>query len=666
MSSPSNYWLSKSGAEYQAQQQMRSAAGNTSYAAQEAWLLQYLSDRARERPIKVLDFGCGFGRFARLLAGAEGVEYFGYDISGAMVADLLEDPPAGLQPVGQRVRVAADVTQAFPGERFDVVFTVSVLIHNSPEDARRLLLQMRDLLAPDGRIVLVENALSALSVRENSWHAGCWLHDVAGVLAPEFDIDIHPDAIPDHGAYVLLPAREGARALTLVSAAQPARPVTVDELRLAGLKRTAIGLQGLEAELRAHAGSAAGAHDEREFLHEEVNRLRLQCEANAGLAEQVESLHSELVFRQQLRGVLREARGDLVAKAPPTGAPGKGRLRAEESAPFLFDAPTDLRFANHDDRFGPAAQVFHKEWFGIRAACGSLPGTKLAISSIHALSAGQLEEIIETCRSRGIDRMVLHGMSDSMYTFAHAMHRAGIRQYVAWHGAATMWLHEAERKYFELAAGLLDKGVIQRLHTIRRGTDAVLGGRSTYPKQLLNPVPNVRIVRAAPRRSESAIAFSPSWNLLHKNLATNLAAAAAAKRVGTIWAMAPDAVMVGHANKKLQRLPAQGQYEIMQTMSCADIVLNVSIVDCHPMVDLEALAAGTPCLRGRLFLDALEDHPYVHATEVENMLSVADVAASADRVLGTPATEMDAMMRDYAAAITQLSMDRYAEFLELQ
>ncbi len=39
------------------------------------------------------------------------------------------------------------------------------------------------------------------------------------------------------------------------------------------------------------------------------------------------------------------------------------------------------------------------------------------------------------------------------------------------------------------------------------------------------------------------------------------------------------------------------------------VTLNVSPTETHQTVALESEAVGTPCLRARLFLDALEDHP---------------------------------------------------------
>jgi hypothetical protein len=93
--------------------------------------------------------------------------------------------------------------------------------------------------------------------------------------------------------------------------------------------------------------------------------------------------------------------------------------------------------------------------------------------------------------------------------------------------------------------------------------------------------------------------------------------------------------------------------------------LNVSLTECHPMVALESEAVGTPCLRARLFLDALDDHPYVRAVEVEDATSPFEVRDVLRRVLGIPRPELKDMIGDYLTAVDRVSTSRYGDFLEL-
>ena len=83
-----DYWQSRRGQAYAEQQSFRLKHANTSYHAQEVWLANHLARMNEQRPgqkIRLLDFGCGFGRIARLVCPLDFIDYYGYDFSQAMV-----------------------------------------------------------------------------------------------------------------------------------------------------------------------------------------------------------------------------------------------------------------------------------------------------------------------------------------------------------------------------------------------------------------------------------------------------------------------------------------------------------------------------------------------------------------------------------------------------
>lgn len=171
-----DYWLNRSGELYADQQKVRREAGNSNYGRQEDWLSGFLMERSVRlgRPVRVLDFGVGFGRLARVLSQHDFVDYFGFDISSAMVEPLLRDPPPALAgDLDRRIRIGSSLPDVMQGEQFDVIFTVSVLIHNSREQASDVLAQMRALLASEGRLCFIENRPVSISLLANLWHAGC-------------------------------------------------------------------------------------------------------------------------------------------------------------------------------------------------------------------------------------------------------------------------------------------------------------------------------------------------------------------------------------------------------------------------------------------------------------------------------------------------------------
>jgi hypothetical protein len=83
------------------------------------------------------------------------------------------------------------------------------------------------------------------------------------------------------------------------------------------------------------------------------------------------------------------------------------------------------------------------------------------------------------------------------------------------------------------------------------------------------------------------------------------------------------------------------------------------------MVNLEAQTMGRPCLRGNLFLDALEEHPYVRLTNIADVSSVDEIVDAIETVASVPQSELRDIVADYQAKSDDVSRSRYLEFLEL-
>jgi SAM-dependent methyltransferase len=112
----------------------------------------------RVRPgARVLDVGCGVGRWSRLLA-ARGAHVTGIDLSPTMIAQAKHRAArAGLTHQCRFIR--QDLAALDAGSRFDLVLGVTVLQHILDADALRSAVQrMTDHLADGGRMVLLEAA----------------------------------------------------------------------------------------------------------------------------------------------------------------------------------------------------------------------------------------------------------------------------------------------------------------------------------------------------------------------------------------------------------------------------------------------------------------------------------------------------------------------------
>jgi SAM-dependent methyltransferase len=106
---------------------------------------------------RVLDVGCGVGRWSRLLA-ARGADVTGVDLSPTMIAEA--ERRAAAEGVAGRCRFQVqDLSNLKVGERFDLVLGVTVLQHILDTEAlRTALTAMTAHLAPGGRMILLEAA----------------------------------------------------------------------------------------------------------------------------------------------------------------------------------------------------------------------------------------------------------------------------------------------------------------------------------------------------------------------------------------------------------------------------------------------------------------------------------------------------------------------------
>jgi SAM-dependent methyltransferase len=117
--------------------------------------------------MRVLDVGCGVGRWSRLLA-ARGASVVGVDLSPTMIAQAQQRAQADGVADRCRFRVQ-DLSQLKVDEQFDMILGVTVLQHILDAAAlRSALTAMTAHLAPGGRMVLLEAAPTELVSRCDS------------------------------------------------------------------------------------------------------------------------------------------------------------------------------------------------------------------------------------------------------------------------------------------------------------------------------------------------------------------------------------------------------------------------------------------------------------------------------------------------------------------
>ena len=218
-----NYlWWQQAGWEWYAEVRLRRET-DPIYAQQESFLRNLFQKEAsrwlreKGRPLRVLDYGCGFGRHIKYLHPLDGVQIYGCDQSASILAagrTLL----LGLFPELENRLTLVEPNQCLPYEddSFDVVLTVSVLTHVAPEDLHGRVTELRRVAK---HIVLnLEMPPAPHSLLWDEIHNGCWFHNLveAHQTVGPCRIEVDADALaPRFAIYTIWPEAEppGARML---------------------------------------------------------------------------------------------------------------------------------------------------------------------------------------------------------------------------------------------------------------------------------------------------------------------------------------------------------------------------------------------------------------------------------------------------------------------
>ncbi len=332
-----------------------------------------------------------------------------------------------------------------------------------------------------------------------------------------------------------------------------------------------------------------------------------------------------------------------------------------------WNTATDTAYSHSHERLDNVLHIFHEHWHGIRAAAGSLPGKKLAISVNRDLTTAEARLLGNSISIANPFRIVFHGMSNNFELLIRHLARAGLGDilYSVHHGAPSMWFNSTERQLSLKHIELGEKGLLKRVHFMKK--DFGIKRHFIFTPLLFNMSPSIKPQQAAKpdeRAPDEQIAFAPSWNLLHKNLYPNVIGAACRPEVRKVIVFAQDFDAPKEFKNKITKIKFINRSQAFALYSRSSITLNASIVDCHPMVNLESQAHGTPCLRSPLHLDSLENHAYVKLTEVQDPTSISEIALKAKNILCMSCVELRDMLFDYQSRSDMLSIERYIDFLE--
>lgn len=332
---------------------------------------------------------------------------------------------------------------------------------------------------------------------------------------------------------------------------------------------------------------------------------------------------------------------------------------------FTFD---ELQWVEQVQSTAPKAiAVAHPEWRGVRSATVNLfPVVKFVEDTLNKERANRLALLLA---ETGCKRFVFCGFPLSYQHLVPAINSLipTAQVYVFWLGNFLQSSEDYNWDAFGLIKQMCEAGQIYKWGFAKKGMAEVMtkiGLRTGFVMSMVNPIPTGPSVPMAGGPHFGIWSMGSSWRKLPYAM---LAAAT----------LIPGAVVHGSgAGQRVQefatamQLRSNLQAEVIPqeqmpiVLSQMHLNLYITLSECAPMLPLESLSIGVPCLLGpnsHLF----EDHPFLHKSLVVPYPdSSASIAGYARRALENR-VEIINQYIDYAPEYNSRAKASLAEFLEV-
>lgn len=343
---------------------------------------------------------------------------------------------------------------------------------------------------------------------------------------------------------------------------------------------------------------------------------------------------------------------------------------AEDSNSIVFNEDRDIVVARHDSALDSVLHVFDQDWHGIRSATACLPGGKLAISHQRELGGEEIRHIEGLIFKHGFKAVCFQGYSEKADQLAGILHGDFGRDLplcVVTHVTTSQFEHTFEINMLGRIYDRIGKGILWRAGSVK--PNFYLFHDRTWEQCIINMPPEVSRLRFAGRRREPRTVFIPVENTWRKNLYTQVIAAHGSAGVDRImlvnWPSHLEQLMPLDKVNVVGFQPLRG---LLNYLGLAEVVMNVTLSECQPMTQLEALAVQTPTLTGPLRLEGFSDHPLGKLTEVTEVDDPGLLRKRLELVLTEWQSDPQGlveMMADFLRLRVQASLASYREFLQL-
>lgn len=342
-------------------------------------------------------------------------------------------------------------------------------------------------------------------------------------------------------------------------------------------------------------------HVERSLLIAENERLRaiLADEQNLRgsrlvgvLAAASRSVAGRWLKRLVTRGPSQQGAPFAWSWSQENGPDRDGLCDLSETSPF---------FSLVAERGRDVVTVVHPNWRGVRSSAENLFDCRLYIDAIGNAQAALLAQRLHDA---GVERVVFHGLPMTHERLVRALRRFSpkTRLFVIWHGNFMQLDESTDWHGLRTIIDWAREGVIERVGFVKQGMAEVFARQGIPTGFIQNYVRHLPAGPSAPMEGGPHLglwAVEPIW----RKLPYTMIAGAALVPGATVWAAGLNrrAEEVASLVRVPYRRLADGpipQADMPTALARMHINLYVTLSECAPMLPLESLAAGVPCLVG--------------------------------------------------------------------
>jgi hypothetical protein len=321
----------------------------------------------------------------------------------------------------------------------------------------------------------------------------------------------------------------------------------------------------------------------------------------------------------------------LVRRGAPQPLPATTSPPADGPASVVVAPPTfspeEQTWLEHVTAHRPAAiAVLNPEWRGVRRSTIELfPYHRFIDDDLDATRAEhQARLLLES----GCERIVISAFPDSYIHLVRSLHRLAprLKIFSFWHGNFTQLHEDHEWNVFRLVEQLCREGVIYKWGFTQQGMAQVMAATGLRTAFVMNMVRQIPMAPAPPPKGGPYLgiwAIEPIWRKSpYATLAAVRMIAGACVFGSGCHPRSVEFARLLDLNARLRSAPIP-QSQMPEVLARMHLNLYITLSECTPMLPLESLSVGVPCLIG----------PTSHLFEDDEYLYARLVVPSPDRAL---------------------------------